>query len=82
MLQKTLSIEKCASFTTCVKLTESSEIHRCLFDVLDTEQMTGDDGWKTVIELLESYKIIQIQNPKREKKELSTYLPIKSVTMG
>ena len=37
-----------------LNLPEGSEIRRHLFDTLDTEQMTGDDGWKTVIELLES----------------------------
>ena len=38
-----------------LNLPEGSEICRHLFDTLDTEQMTGDDNWKTVIELLESY---------------------------
>ena len=38
-----------------LNLPEGSEIRRHLFDMLDTEQMTGDDGWKRVIELLESY---------------------------
>ena len=38
-----------------LNLPEGSEIPRHLFDMLDTEQMTGDDGWKRVIELLESY---------------------------
>ena len=38
-----------------LNLPKGSEICRHLFDTLDTEQMTGDDNWKTVIELLESY---------------------------
>ena len=38
-----------------LNLPEGSEIGRHLFDMLETKQMTGDDGWKTVIELLESY---------------------------
>ena len=37
-----------------LNLAEGSKICRYLFDMLDTEQMTGDDGWKTVIELSES----------------------------
>ena len=37
-----------------LNLPEGSKIRRYLFDMLDTEQMTGDDGWKTVIELSES----------------------------
>ena len=38
-----------------LNLPEGSEIRRHLFDMLDTEQMTDDDGWKRVNELLESY---------------------------
>ena len=38
-----------------LNLPEDSEIRRHLFNTLDSEQMIGDDGWKTVIELLESY---------------------------
>ena len=53
--KRRLSIENVHGLQLVLNLTGASEIRRHLFNTLGTEQMIGDDGWKTVIELLESY---------------------------
>ena len=36
-------------------LPEGSEIHRQILDTLDTDEMKGENGWRSVTELLETH---------------------------